>query len=201
MSYYIAHSGTKGMKWGVRKYQNEDGSLTEAGKERYGKTSSKTTAYERELIRQYEMKKNMPASAYEQVKNKHNYSRYSSDKYWTKDQEQTLKNSGGNEVSVTRKYTDGSTSTTYKPEYDMSVDGEESLDDYFKREMKEAEMAAFNEKQKTAMSHIPASALNDKKKADKKAADAKKKADYESRMKSNIPASAWNQRVKELNRK
>ena len=51
------------------------------------------------------------------------------------------------------------------------------------------------------MSHIPASALNDKKKADKKAADAKKKAEYESRMKSNIPASAWGQRVKELNRK
>lgn len=201
MSYYIAHSGTKGMKWGIRKYQNEDGSLTEAGKERYGKTSSKTTAHERELIRQYEMKKNMPASAYEQVKRNHNYSRYSSDKYWTKDQEDTLRSSGGNEVSVTRKYSDGSTSTSYKPEYDMSVDGEESLDDYFKREMKEAEKAAFDEKQKTAMSHIPASALNDKKKADKKAADAKKKADYESRMKSNIPASAWNQRVRDLNRK
>ncbi len=31
----LIHSGTKGMKWGVRRYQNEDGTLTEAGKKRY----------------------------------------------------------------------------------------------------------------------------------------------------------------------
>lgn len=32
----IKHHGIKGQKWGVRKYQNEDGSLTDAGKKRYG---------------------------------------------------------------------------------------------------------------------------------------------------------------------
>lgn len=32
---YLAHHGTKGMKWGVRKYQNSDGSLTPEGKQRY----------------------------------------------------------------------------------------------------------------------------------------------------------------------
>lgn len=32
---YLAHHGIKGQKWGVRRYQNEDGSLTEAGKKRY----------------------------------------------------------------------------------------------------------------------------------------------------------------------
>lgn len=30
----IMHYGTKGMKWGVRRYQNEDGSLTSLGKRR-----------------------------------------------------------------------------------------------------------------------------------------------------------------------
>ena len=29
------HHGIKGMRWGVRRYQNEDGSLTSAGKKRY----------------------------------------------------------------------------------------------------------------------------------------------------------------------
>lgn len=31
---FLAHYGVKGMKWGVRRYRNEDGSLTEKGKQR-----------------------------------------------------------------------------------------------------------------------------------------------------------------------
>lgn len=33
-SYLLYHHGIKGMKWGVRRYQNQDGSLTDVGKRR-----------------------------------------------------------------------------------------------------------------------------------------------------------------------
>lgn len=33
---YIAHHGIKGQKWGVRRYQNPDGTLTDEGRRRYG---------------------------------------------------------------------------------------------------------------------------------------------------------------------
>lgn len=33
----LMHYGVKGMHWGIRRYQNSDGSLTNAGKKRYGR--------------------------------------------------------------------------------------------------------------------------------------------------------------------
>ena len=41
-SDYIYHHGIIGQKWGVRRFQNSDGSLTSAGKERYGQKVSDT---------------------------------------------------------------------------------------------------------------------------------------------------------------
>ena len=43
---YLKHFGIQGQKWGVRRYQNLDGSLTEEGKARYGYGSlSKNSDY------------------------------------------------------------------------------------------------------------------------------------------------------------
>lgn len=40
----LQHHGVRGMKWGVRRYQNSDGTLTEAGKKRYAKELAKVEA-------------------------------------------------------------------------------------------------------------------------------------------------------------
>lgn len=33
---YLVHHGIKGQKWGIRRFENPDGTLTEEGKRRYG---------------------------------------------------------------------------------------------------------------------------------------------------------------------
>ena len=33
---YLAHHGIKGQRWGIRRFQEEDGTLTAEGRKRYG---------------------------------------------------------------------------------------------------------------------------------------------------------------------
>lgn len=49
----LYHHGILGMKWGVRRYQNKDGSLTAAGRKRYDTISSgKTTKAKDKYVKQ-----------------------------------------------------------------------------------------------------------------------------------------------------
>lgn len=45
----LTHWGIKGQKWGVRKYQNKDGSLTPAGKQRYGSKENFESQYNEDV--------------------------------------------------------------------------------------------------------------------------------------------------------
>lgn len=54
---YLEHFGIKGMRWGIRRYENYDGTLTEAGKRRYRKRielRDKGVAYLRKQQESYE---------------------------------------------------------------------------------------------------------------------------------------------------
>lgn len=44
-NYELYHWGIKGMKWGVRRYRNEDGTLTETGKKRYSDDEPEQLGY------------------------------------------------------------------------------------------------------------------------------------------------------------
>ena len=51
---FIAHHGTKGQRWGIRRYQNADGSLTPAGRKRYMKSNRFRQKYLREQAKRLE---------------------------------------------------------------------------------------------------------------------------------------------------
>lgn len=65
MNSVLKHHGILGQKWGIRRYQNPDGSLTEAGKKRYDK---KVMSYNiRKMNRDF---KKSPKLAYENAEKK-----------------------------------------------------------------------------------------------------------------------------------
>ena len=57
-SDYLAHHGVKGQKWGVRRYQNDDGSLTAEGRDKYSQQGYEARQmYKRGSISKEEYKK------------------------------------------------------------------------------------------------------------------------------------------------
>lgn len=53
---FLAHYGVLGMKWGQRRFQNSDGSLTAAGKKRYAETGEYGYQYHSHTTKKYNRK-------------------------------------------------------------------------------------------------------------------------------------------------
>lgn len=49
----LYHHGIKGQKWGIRRYQNEDGTLTEKGKKRYAIAEKRLNNREKYITKRY----------------------------------------------------------------------------------------------------------------------------------------------------
>jgi hypothetical protein len=57
---YLVHHGIIGMKWGIRRYQNEDETLTPAGVRRYQRLDEKWVAKKSEKVYNKAMKESKP---------------------------------------------------------------------------------------------------------------------------------------------
>lgn len=49
---YLSHHGIKGQKWGIRRFQNPDGTLTTAGKERRSEGTQKKSGISRDTLKE-----------------------------------------------------------------------------------------------------------------------------------------------------
>lgn len=56
---FIVHHGVKGQRWGVRRYQNADGTLTDAGKRKKVRDERKKTLQNRSIISDKELNKSV----------------------------------------------------------------------------------------------------------------------------------------------
>lgn len=215
----LIHSGTKGMKWGVRNYQNEDGTLTEAGKKRYYNMMPESA--KRGAIDAYNKSINdkinyLQSHKYKTVKGE--------DLKGSKPGDSSLSRNGREfEISPsiswvagkTQVYTSEGFTDDYRNTYPIFNNSYEAavfaktLDELpknnYARQMFDENPNIKRALMNTALSEavlkrnaMPTSARKAKEEAEKREKERKKKEQYENRMKANIPASAWEARKRAL---
>lgn len=75
---YLIHHGIKGQRWGLRRYQNSDGTLTEAGKRRYGVSGLNGPISPNEFKREYKsLNKNLKKGLYDDLSEINNNTSFS----------------------------------------------------------------------------------------------------------------------------
>lgn len=127
----LTHSGIKGMKWGVRRYQNKDGSLTDAGKKRYG-----VDAKEKDYSEYDESK----STYYKKTKKGRDDLKFDAERYAREDNERlrrTLEDSGRLSNELKRVNEKTIRNTPKNPRMDLSKMSDKELRDQINRELLE----------------------------------------------------------------
>lgn len=127
----LHHSGIKGMKWGVRRYQNKDGTLTDAGKKRYARDAREKD------FNEYDKEK----GTYYKVSNKNGRSDLAADpnRYAKEDLERTkrLTDSTSSMTRELKNANDRAIRNTPKKRMDLSKMTDKEMRDQINRELLE----------------------------------------------------------------
>lgn len=131
----LYHHGTKGMKWGVRRYQNSDGSLTAAGRIRYGasKVGEKVSGAikKRREERRIEKLRKKPLSKLTDAELKERIARLTEEKK-ASDLQKQISDIDQNRLSMGKKFTQAALTKVVAP---AAVDaGKEVLTKWLKKQ-------------------------------------------------------------------
>lgn len=126
----LYHWGIKGMKWGVRRYENKDGTLTDAGKKRYARDS---------IEKDYNNYDQSTGTYYKNGKKGRSDLKFDPNRYVKEDMERTkrLAESGANLSRESKRVMENHTKRQERSRLDLSGMSDQELRNQINRELLE----------------------------------------------------------------